>query len=111
MHALLDQWGVRVFRALGSSDALQLLGSEHIDAVLADYHLGDGANGLELIQRIVKITDGRCAAALITADYGAELARAARTAGVPLLHKPLRPAALRALLGSFKLRLPRGSAA
>jgi hypothetical protein len=43
--------------------------------------------------------------ALITADHGAELTRAARRAGVPLLHKPLRPAALRALLSAFKLRM------
>jgi hypothetical protein len=50
-------------------------------------------------------------AALITADHGAELTRAARKAGVPLLHKPLRPAALRALLSSFSVRLTRGSAA
>jgi hypothetical protein len=51
------------------------------------------------------------AAGLITADHSAELTRAARRAGVPLLHKPLRPAALRALLSAFKLRLTSGSAA
>jgi hypothetical protein len=41
-------------------------------------------------------------AALISADHGAELALLARTAGYPLLHKPLRPAALRALLSAFR---------
>ena len=110
MQALLEQWGIRVFKAHGSSEALRLIGSELIDAVLADYHLGDGSNGLELIQRIAEIR-GPGAAALITADHGAELTRAARRASVPLLHKPLRPAALRALLSAFKLRLTRGSAA
>ncbi|HSY06910.1 MAG TPA: PAS domain-containing hybrid sensor histidine kinase/response regulator [Steroidobacteraceae bacterium] len=110
MQALLEQWGIRVFKAHGSSEALRLIGSELIDAVLADYHLGDGSNGLELIQRIAAIR-GPGAAALITADHGAELTRAARRASVPLLHKPLRPAALRALLSAFKLRLTRGSAA
>ena len=39
------------------------------------------------------------------------MTRAARRVGVPLLHKPLRPAALRALLSAFKLRLKRDSAA
>jgi len=111
MEALLEQWGIHVFKALGSSDALQLLSSQAIDAVLADYHIGDGSNGLELIQRIQQTQGMACAAALITADHAAELTRAARKAGVPLLHKPLRPAALRALLNSFKLRLTRGSAA
>jgi PAS domain S-box-containing protein len=111
MQALLEQWGIRVFKALGSSDALGLIGTEPIGAVLADYHLGEGCNGLELIQRITEIRGPACLAALITADHGAELTRAARKAGVPLLHKPLRPAALRALLSSFRVRLTRGSAA
>ncbi len=111
MQALLEQWGIRVFKAHGSSEALRLIGCEVIDAVLADYHLGDGSNGLELIQRITEVRGSGGAAALITADHGAELTRAARRAGVPLLHKPLRPAALRALLSAFKLRLTRGSAA
>jgi DNA-binding NtrC family response regulator len=110
MQALLEQWGIRVFKAHGSSEALHLIGSQVIDAVLADYHLSDGSNGLDLIQRIAEVRDS-CASALITADHGAELARAARRAGIPLLHKPLRPAALRALLSAFKLRLTRGSAA
>lgn len=111
MQTLLEQWGFRVFKARGSSEALRQLGSEVIDAVLADYHLGDGINGLELIQRITELRGPGCAAALITADHAAELTRAARRAGVPLLHKPLRPAALRALLSAFKLHLARGSAA
>jgi CheY-like chemotaxis protein/anti-sigma regulatory factor (Ser/Thr protein kinase) len=111
MQALLEQWGVQVFKAHRSSEAFRLIGEEVIDAVLADYHLGDDGDGLELIQRIGEVRGAPCAAALITADHGAELTRAARRAGVPLLHKPLRPAALRALLSAFKSRLMRGSAA
>jgi DNA-binding NtrC family response regulator len=111
MQALLEQWGIRVFKAHGSSEALRLISSEGIDAVLADYHLGDGSNGLELIKRITDVRGPGCAAALITADHGVELTRAARRANLPLLHKPLRPAALRALLSAFKLRLTRSSAA
>jgi len=111
MQALLEQWGIRVYKAHESSEALRLAAAENIDAVLADYHLGDGSNGLELIKRITEVRGPGCAAALITADHGAELTRAARRASVPLLRKPLRPAALRALLSAFKLRLTRGSAA
>ncbi|MFI4891450.1 MAG: NahK/ErcS family hybrid sensor histidine kinase/response regulator [Steroidobacterales bacterium] len=113
MQALLEQWGVCVFTARGCGEALRQIGAQAaaIDAVLADYHLGDGSNGLELIQQITSARGAGCAAALITADHGAELTRAARRAGVPVLHKPVRPAALRAMLSAFKLRLARGSAA
>jgi PAS domain S-box-containing protein len=111
MQALLEQWGIRVFKAHGSGEALRMIRAEVIDAVLADYHLGDGTNGLELIKRVSEVRGPGCAAGLITADHAVELTRAARRASVPLLHKPLRPAALRALLSAFKLRLTRGSAA
>jgi CheY-like chemotaxis protein len=110
MQALLEQWGVRVLKAGSSGEAMRLLSCEAIDAILADYHLGDGSNGLELLQQITD-RQGKTPMALITADHTAELTRAARRAGVPLLHKPVRPAALRALLGGFQLRIARSSAA
>jgi PAS domain S-box-containing protein len=111
MQVLLEQWGVRVLKAHGVDDALRLSDCEDFDAVLADYHLGEGDDGLQLLQRIKQARGPAIAMALITADHAAELLRAARRAGVPLLHKPLRPAALRALLSAFKLRLTRSSAA
>jgi DNA-binding response OmpR family regulator len=37
-------------------------------------------------------------AAMVTADGSTELKQRARALGYPLLHKPVRPAALRALL-------------
>ena len=39
--------------------------------------------------------------AMITADGSSELKQRARELGYPLLHKPVRPAALRALLGAL----------
>ena len=111
MQALLEQWGVQVLRAHDSAQAMRLIGSESVDAVLADYHLGDGSNGLELLQRMTGARGATLATALITADHAAELTREARRAGVPLLHKPVRSAALRALLSAVKLRLARTSAA
>lgn len=114
MQALLEQWGIRVSKAQSSSEALRLLETGTIDAVLADHHLDDDSedrNGLELIGHIRKLRGAHYPVALISADHDTKLTRAARRAGVSLLHKPLRPAALRALLSAFKLRLIRGSAA
>jgi PAS domain S-box-containing protein len=111
MEALLGQWGVHVLKARSSAEAEQLYAESDIDAILADYHLGDGVDGIELLGRL---RDGRApagSAALISADHGAELALMARTAGYPLLHKPLRPAALRALLSAFRRQPSRVSAA
>jgi PAS domain S-box-containing protein len=110
MEALLGTWGVVVVKARNAAEALRFI--EEVDVVLADYHLGDGVDGLELLRRLQASRSIALPAALITADHGAELALIARTAGYPLLHKPLRPAALRALLGAFRRwpgTLPTGS--
>jgi PAS domain S-box-containing protein len=104
MEALLRTWGVMVVKARNSSDALRLAAQVGVDAVLADCHLGDGIDGLELLRRMHASQNTTLAAALITADHSVELADLARAAGYPLLHKPLRPAALRALLGAFRRR-------
>jgi len=92
---------VQVLKARNSLEATQLCAQSEVDAVLADYHLGDGVDGIELLHRLCQIQIPPLPAALISANHGAELALLARTAGYPLLHKPLRPAALRALLSAF----------
>ena len=83
---------------------MRICADARIDTVLADYHLGDGINGIELLRTLRRSWNPGTAAALISADHGADLALQARTAGFPLLHKPLRPAALRALLCAFRRR-------
>jgi PAS domain S-box-containing protein len=110
MQALLGQWGVAVLKARNSAQATQLCDQWAVDAVLADYHLGDDVDGIELLAALRKPRPA-LAAALISADHDAELTRAAHKAGVPLLHKPLRPAALRALLGAFRRQVRDASAA
>jgi hypothetical protein len=49
--------------------------------------------------------------ALITADHGPDLSLAARQLGIPLLYKPIRPAALRAMLNAFKRKSVRRAGA
>jgi PAS domain S-box-containing protein len=104
MEALLGGWGVSVLKARGSSEALALAAASDLDAVLVDYHLDDGSDGLELLRRLNERRDTNLAGGLITADHGAHVALAARAQGYPLLHKPIRPAALRALLAASRRR-------
>ncbi len=111
MEALLSQWGVHVMKATCSTEAQQCCAQQAVDAVLADYHLGDGVDGIELLQRLQATRLRPAASALISADHDAGLALIARTAGYPLLYKPLRPAALRALLSAFRGRPDKASAA
>jgi CheY-like chemotaxis protein len=110
MQALLGQWGIEALKARNSAEATILCGQSGIDTVLADYHLGDGVDGIELLRRLCARMS-TLSAALISADHDADLMLAARHAGFPLLHKPLRPAALRALLSAFRRQSRSASAA
>ena len=111
MEALLGQWGAKVLKARNSADAAELCDRSRVDTVLADYHLGDGVDGIELLRQLCKSRTPRLSGALISADHDADLIVAARNAGFPLLHKPLRPAALRSLLCAFRLQALNASAA
>jgi len=111
MEALLGQWGVRVIKARDIAEATQACEHAEIDTILADYHLSDGGDGIALLQRLAAGRRTPFAAAVISADHGPVVALAARLAGYPLLHKPLRPAALRALLSAFRRMRGAASAA
>jgi CheY-like chemotaxis protein len=68
------------------------------DLVLADLHLDEGPDGLEVIEVLRRTWNRAVPAALITADRDPMLRVRARARQVELMHKPLKPAALRALL-------------
>jgi Na+/proline symporter/signal transduction histidine kinase len=104
MESLLSQWGVKVLKASNSAQATHIFADSGADTVLADFHLGDGINGINLLRGLRASWSPAVAAALVSADHDAELALQARMAGFPLLHKPLRPAALRSLLCAFRQR-------
>jgi Na+/proline symporter/signal transduction histidine kinase/CheY-like chemotaxis protein len=100
MAALLGRWGVRVLAARSAGEAHALVASMRPDAVLADYHLRGEQTGLEVLAELCARAGG-CPGALITANASEALAQQARERGYALLRKPVKPAALRALLGSF----------
>src|SRR6185437_1706100 len=98
MRALLGRWGVDCRTARDVTAAAAELRRGPVDLILADYHLADGIDGLQALQQLRAACDPLPPAALITADGSSELKQRARALGYPLLHKPVKPAALRALL-------------
>ena len=102
MRALLGRWGMHVITAQNSAGALERLSLERPTVVLADYRLGKGdIDGLALLEAIEAAAGERGPAALVTADHGSAVAERARALGYPLLRKPVKPAALRALLAAL----------
>ena len=100
---LLKGWGVEVVSALNVEDALALVAQpdQSIDVVLADYHIGT-QDGLQLIGDIRSHMGTRYSGdSLITADRSKPVQDAAEAANVGYLRKPLKPAALRAVLSQY----------
>ncbi len=100
MAALLGGWGCIVATAASQAEALAAVAraGRLPDLVLADLHLDEGADGLDAVVAM-RATWGRAVpAALVTADRDPMLRLRARARQVELLHKPVKPASLRALL-------------
>lgn len=100
MRALLSRWGVDCRLAMDIEQARCELMRGKIDLILADYHLADDVDGIEALQQLQLTCSPLPPVAMITADGSIELKQRARALGYPLLHKPVKPAALRALLAA-----------
>jgi CheY-like chemotaxis protein len=103
METLLCGWGCDVIKAPGLAIALDKIsqGSVVPNGLLVDYHLDQG-NGIEAIVALRR-RFGDLPAILITADRSPDVRELARSEGVQILHKPLKPAALRALLAQWRI--------
>ncbi len=101
MRALLGRWGVDCRTARDAAQAEMELRRGPVDLILADYHLADDIDGLQALQQLGVLFPQLPPAAMITADGSDDLKQRARALGYPLLHNPVKPAALRALLTSL----------
>ena len=103
METLLRGWGCDVLKAPSLALALTAISESSTipNGLLVDYHLDQG-NGIEAIIAMRR-RFGDMPAILITADRSPDVRELARSEGVQILHKPLKPAALRALLAQWRV--------
>ena len=101
MAALLSRWGVSCDLAIDTAQALAAVARRRPDLILADYHLDAGADGISALAQLRTACDPPPPAALVTADNSVELVAQARALGYALLRKPVRPAALRAIIAQL----------
>ena len=100
---LLRSWGCQVLTAGSARVALAGLAecNQSPDLIISDYQLSDGQTGIEAIEELRKSLNLPIPAFLISGDMAPERMREARMSGYHLLHKPVRPRALRAMLSQF----------
>jgi CheY-like chemotaxis protein len=104
METLLGGWGCGVLKAPDLKSALAAVSESKSapDGLLVDYHL-DSGNGIEAITALRWRLSQSLPAILITADRSPHVRIEARERDIQVLNKPLKPAALRALLAQWRV--------
>ncbi|AZD31105.1 hybrid sensor histidine kinase/response regulator [Pseudomonas chlororaphis] len=99
MNSLLSRWGCQVWTARNREECAALL-SDGVRPQLAlvDYHLDDGETGTEVMAWLRTQLGDPVPGVVISADGRPEMVAEVHAAGLDYLAKPVKPAALRALL-------------
>jgi signal transduction histidine kinase/CheY-like chemotaxis protein len=100
---LLGKWGYSVLTAGSDEAALIRLAErqQRPDLIISDYHLASGKTGIRAIEQINAAFGSSIPAILISGDTAPEPLRDAEDRGYILLHKPVDPMRLRAVMHEF----------
>ena len=103
MVALLETWNCHILACDNSDQAYgyAMEYADEIDVMLMDYQLSEEITGLALMQALNKASDYGIPGVLITATADSDLPMRAAQAGFEFMKKPMKPAALRALISAM----------
>ncbi|MEX0589976.1 MAG: ATP-binding protein [Xanthobacteraceae bacterium] len=103
MGGILRSWGCHVMTADSEEAALSSVAAQarQPDLIISDYRLAGGKTGIEAIERLREALGAPVPAFLISGDTAPERLRDASENGYHLLHKPVPPMRLRAMLNQL----------
>ncbi|GGD01363.1 hybrid sensor histidine kinase/response regulator [Halopseudomonas salina] len=101
MRTLLEGWGCHVVTALSEEDLASQVDNfhAHADLLIADYHLDNEVNGVDVVATINGRRGHPLPVLLITANYSNDLKLQVRELGHVLMHKPVKPLKLKTAMG------------
>jgi CheY-like chemotaxis protein len=105
MKTLLKAWDAEVIAVTDPDAAMEAIEAAggSVTGLLVDYHL-DRGNGVAAIRDIRRRFGENIPAILITADRSPRVREDARARDIQVLNKPVKPAALRALLAQWRVQ-------
>ncbi|WP_150300832.1 hybrid sensor histidine kinase/response regulator [Pseudomonas profundi] len=102
MRSLLGRWQCNVATARDRNEVSRILEEGfRPQLVLVDFHLDEGDTGLEVMQWLREQLGADLPGVVISADGRNELVTRIRLAGLDFLPKPVKPAAMRALISRY----------
>jgi signal transduction histidine kinase len=108
MEGVFQSWGCRVVTGNSDGTALSNLSTYDCapDLIISDYRLQDGTTGIDVIENLRRNFAFDIPAFLISGDTNPEPLQEARANGYHLLHKPVDPMTLRAMINRILKRSP-----
>lgn len=99
MQDQMEQWGCKVVAGEYAEDVMRKLDLAGLrpDLLVCDYRLPHGTTAIHVIKRMRELW-GDLPAVILTGDTGAETLHDIHASGAILLHKPIAPARLRAMM-------------
>ncbi|RMF14916.1 MAG: response regulator [Gammaproteobacteria bacterium] len=99
MKALLESWGLEPMLSKTLDEALGMCRQTGYPPklIISDFRLAPNLNGIQAIKAIQQVIGQQVPALLITGDTDPARIRLAAESPYPMLHKPIRPAHLRAV--------------
>jgi signal transduction histidine kinase len=102
MGGILRSWGCAVVTGVSADAVLgKIDGACGPDLIISDYRFGGGKTGIQAIERLRQSFGAEIPAFLISGDTAPERLRDASENGFHLLHKPVTPMRLRAMLNQL----------
>ena len=100
MALVFRTWGCRTVEATSDATAIDAARNltQRPDFIVADYHLGGGRTGLDVIREVERLFAASVAAVVISADRSDETRALVTNAGRWFLPKPIRVDRLRSLM-------------
>lgn len=106
MQTLLEGWDCQVVSAVSLEDLERQLdpAQSPVDLILADYHLDNDENGVDVVASINSRRHCPAPVVMITANYSNELKQHIRELGHVLMNKPVKPLKLRSAMNHLLRR-------
>jgi CheY-like chemotaxis protein len=97
---LMEQWGCRVVAGEYADDVVRKLDVAGLrpDLLVCDYRLPHGMTAIQVIKRMRELWGNELPAVVLTGDTGREALQLIHSSGAILLHKPIAPVRLRAMM-------------
>lgn len=98
MQALLERWGCEAIVAADIASAEHAIETKKVDAIIADYELGDRETGLDLLIRHRGHMLPKQNVALLTAERLTDTGSGGTREGIAVMNKPVDPEEIRKFL-------------